>query len=422
MSTRARSSTAYPPQDAEAQEFIGFRREPSVAQRYLWSTSVEVPRNCVHSSSLPILPTTTRFRCGQHSIPEHTPFPSHANQVYPALSASAHANQQTQHHPTLWRSIDIQVFPNLNVSPAPIVVNDRMSTSHPACVLGPYGTYQDTQTAFNPFLTPRRNSPDRHMLSHLIEQDICNSGNYLLDQSSAYGPLSHATSSRYPGASSGQNQNVADSFSPCHPPLQSFSSFLPYPSSRSVSTGYPEPDPCFPLVSPPDSSASSRRRRGACAIEYAGLWIDEEELFQGLTEPSGKLNLHQCLWEADRSPCHLWVKSDKSCINTHIQKWHKVRAGGDKLEVECHWSACGRTMLKESIARHILSIHLGEMWMCQACGKKIARKDVYRRHIVRSNFEGCRTAGAQITYSADVRVIDVRAALDSGGRLRYADE
>lgn len=78
-------------------------------------------------------------------------------------------------------------------------------------------------------------------------------------------------------------------------------------------------------------------------------------------------------------------------------------------------------MLKESISRHILSIHLGETWECQGCGKAIARKDVYVRHAVRSDFEGCRTAGALITYSADVRVIDARAALDGGGGLRYVD-
>jgi hypothetical protein len=78
-------------------------------------------------------------------------------------------------------------------------------------------------------------------------------------------------------------------------------------------------------------------------------------------------------------------------------------------------------MLKESISRHILNIHLGETWECQGCEKAITRKDVYGRHAVSSDFEGCRTAGALITYSADVRVINARAALDSGGRLRYAD-
>lgn len=78
-------------------------------------------------------------------------------------------------------------------------------------------------------------------------------------------------------------------------------------------------------------------------------------------------------------------------------------------------------MLKESIARHVLSVHLGEMWECQGCGKGIARKDAYGRHVVKADLEGCRTAGALVTYSAEVRVIDARAALESGGRIRYAD-
>ena len=89
------------------------------------------------------------------------------------------------------------------------------------------------------------------------------------------------------------------------------------------------------------------------------------------------------------------------------------------MEVGCRWSACGRRMLKESIARHILSIHLGEIWKCQGCDNKIARKDAYERHSVKSDSEKCRNAGALVTYSADVRVIDARAALDNRGMLMH---
>ncbi|KAI9573222.1 hypothetical protein HD554DRAFT_1996017, partial [Boletus coccyginus] len=93
--------------------------------------------------------------------------------------------------------------------------------------------------------------------------------------------------------------------------------------------------------------------------------------------------VHQCLWEEDCSPCHLWIKGDKSCINAHIQKWHKGRPGENKLEVDCRWSSCGKMMLKESISRHVLGVHLGETWKCQGCGKGIARKDAYGQHAVR---------------------------------------
>ncbi|KAF8420567.1 hypothetical protein L210DRAFT_804090, partial [Boletus edulis BED1] len=88
----------------------------------------------------------------------------------------------------------------------------------------------------------------------------------------------------------------------------------------------------------------------------------------------------QCCWEEDRSPCLLWITGDKSRINAHIQRWHGWNPGGDKLQVDCRWSACGKMMLKESIARHIVNIHLGAMWECQGCGKDFVRNDVYGQH------------------------------------------
>jgi hypothetical protein len=105
-----------------------------------------------------------------------------------------------------------------------------------------------------------------------------------------------------------------------------------------------------------DSTTASRRRKGpARAIEYEGLRMDEEELLQGWSAPDGKITVHQCRWEQDLSPCHLWIKGDKSCINDHIQKWHGGKTGGDKLEVVCRWSTCQKKMLKESISRHVVT-------------------------------------------------------------------
>ncbi|KAF8132009.1 hypothetical protein EV363DRAFT_1416827 [Boletus edulis] len=188
MSTCAQSSTAYPPQDAEAQEFIGFRRELSVAQRQPpWkchATAFTVQAFLFYPQQRDFVVDNIQFQSTLHFLRMQTKSSKALNLITPFCVRSC-------------KSV-VSVFPNLNASPAPIVVNDRTSTSHPAYVLGPYGTYHDTQTAFNSFLTPRHNSPgpDRHMLSHLIEQDICNQ---LLDQSSAYSFLSHAASSRYPG-------------------------------------------------------------------------------------------------------------------------------------------------------------------------------------------------------------------------------
>lgn len=321
----------------------------------------------------------------------------------------------------------MQIVPELLPAPStPTAVKERHDdgmtlTSHSAYNPGPYGTYWDSHAAFDPpwTLCPTRNSSDRHLLPHSVEQDIRDPKDHLHDEPSAYRSLSHATYSHYQSAS---KDHVADSFIPQHlPSNQSFRPSLPYWFPRPTPTGYLETDPRSRVMLPQDSIVSSRRRRGARAIEYGGLWIDEQELLEGLTEHNGQLNVHQCFWKEDRSPCHLWIKGDKSSINAHIQKWHRGRPGGEKLKADCRWFTCRKTILKESISRHILSIHLGETWKCQGCGKAIARKDVYVRHVERSDFEGCRTAGALITYSADVRVIDARAALDSGGSLRYAD-
>jgi hypothetical protein len=79
-------------------------------------------------------------------------------------------------------------------------------------------------------------------------------------------------------------------------------------------------------------------------------------------------------------------------------------------------------MLKESIARHIVSVHMNEVWECQGCGKQISRNDAFGLHATRSDSEECRTSGALITYSSDARAIDARGALDNAGGVRYAIE
>ncbi|KAG9308870.1 hypothetical protein JVU11DRAFT_11329 [Chiua virens] len=167
-------------------------------------------------------------------------------------------------------------------------------------------------------------------------------------------------------------------------------------------------------------ASRSRRKRSGRAIEFNGLWIDEEELLQGVTDPDGRITVFQCRLEEDYSPCHLWVQGDKSCVNMHIQKWHGGKPGGEKLAADCHWSGCGETMLKESISRHLVGVHLGELWECQGCRKRIARKDAYMQHSAKSAFVACQNSGAVITYAADAREIDVHVALNSGGALRYA--
>ncbi|KAF8131951.1 hypothetical protein EV363DRAFT_1329536 [Boletus edulis] len=265
---------------------------------------------------------------------------------------------------------------------------------------------------------PPGSSPGQQPLFPHVDRE--NSGLYhFLDQASAhpsYPCPPHTTHFHY-SCSEPSFLHHSSPYQSFGPTLHRFVPNLTSIGSLQMSSRTPLALYCGPRVS---SACSLRRRRAARAIEYNGLWIDEEELLNGLTEPEGKLTIHQCCWEEDRSPCLLWITGDKSRINAHIQRWHGWNPGGDKLQVDCRWSACGKMMLKESIARHIVNIHLGAMWECQGCGKDFVRNDVYGQHAAKSDVEACRTLGALITYSGDAREIDACTALQSGGRYLYA--
>ncbi|KIJ10112.1 hypothetical protein PAXINDRAFT_102093 [Paxillus involutus ATCC 200175] len=228
------------------------------------------------------------------------------------------------------------------------------------------------------------------------------------------------------------NWNLADTQSTVHAatspsfPLNPFSHPSPYHDpqpSPSVHIGLDGRTHSGVYYLPQNDSAnpSRRRNRPARAIEHDGLLMDEEELLEGLMAPGAKITVHECRWEENSSPCHLWVKSDKSYINTHIQKWHGGAPGGDKVKTHCRWSTCQKKMLKESVCRHVVNIHLEEKWECQGCGGEIARKDAYGRHAERAKNAACRNAGALIMYYAGARVIDARAALASRSGGRHAD-
>ncbi|KAF8557859.1 hypothetical protein OG21DRAFT_1504843 [Imleria badia] len=348
-----------------------------------------------------------------------TQSPWHASQVdhHPGVLTSTHAtNIQVPYNLGLWNPYDLQPVGEVLSTPA---VNEGhgnhvMSVSYPAYDPGQNATQWDSHTAFDPLGTLWPTSSDRQLLFPLIEQGS-STLHHCLDQSCAHPShacSSHATHSHYP---------CSEPSIPLHTSYQSFSStslhFSPHPTPTGFLETISRSQPPFSRV---HQSSAGSAHHPACAIEYDGLWIDQEEFLQARMEPGGKLTVHQCRWEEDHSPCRLWIKGDKSYIKAHIQKWHGGKPGGDKLRVDCRWCACGKTMLKESVTRHIASIHLGEKWECQGCGKEFVRSDAYGLHAKRSDFDTCRTSGARITYSGDARVIDAHAALESGGRLRNA--
>ena len=75
-------------------------------------------------------------------------------------------------------------------------------------------------------------------------------------------------------------------------------------------------------------------------------------------------------------------------------------------------------MLKDSINRHVVTVHLGECFHCRGCDQEFPRKDVYNLHVEDS--EACRGADAAMVYGIERRVIDTRQVLHRGGAIRYA--
>lgn len=323
------------------------------------------------------------------------------------------------HNPGLWDPSGTQPFGEVPSSVTPHLptamneghCNRTISVSCSAHDPGQNVTHWDSQMAFGPPRTFRLASSDRQPPPPLVTQE---SGtlHHVLDQSHvrpSHASSSHATHPYYPHHTpSYQSFNPTSLFPGPHPMPTGFVGA----SSRSHSLFY--------RVLERNSIGSSRPRRAAQAIEYEGLWIDKEELLKARMAPDGRLNVHKCRWEEDHSSCDLWIKCDKSSIKAHIQKWHGGTPGGDKSRVDCHWSACSKTMLKESISRHIVNVHLGETWECQGCGKGTTRSDAFGRHAEKSEFDACRTLGPLITHSVGVRVINTCAALENGGRVRYA--
>ena len=294
---------------------------------------------------------------------------------------------------------------------------DSMTTiSYAGCGPGQDITRWDTHSGFEPSRTSWSASSNQIALP-LVQQE---SGiPPFLDQSSLLSPhlyTSHVAPSHYAYAE--------PSIPYRYPPYQLFAPTSLDISQHPAPPGFPEPSSrphlIFSRAPHRHSAGPSRRRHAPRAIEYNGLWIDEEELRTALFEHDGKLIVHQCRWEENASRCGLWIIGDKSSINVHIQRWHERVPGGDKSQADCRWAGCAKMMLKESIPRHIVAIHLDEVWECQGCRKELVRNDAYGRHAAKSGSPACQTSGAVISYSANAREIDARAALESGGRRRYA--
>ncbi|KAF9222368.1 hypothetical protein BS17DRAFT_185176 [Gyrodon lividus] len=168
----------------------------------------------------------------------------------------------------------------------------------------------------------------------------------------------------------------------------------------------------------PKKGPSRRRGRRGRAINVDGLWIDEEDLLYGTTEASGLISVHECQWSKSNNPCGMWIIGTKAFVGSHIRKWHNSRRK-DRHATRCQWHDCDtRGMLKDSINRHVVTVHLGEVFFCKGCGEESPRQDVYEQHVEHN--EGCRGAGTVVTYQTEMKMISAHEALKRGGAVRDA--
>ncbi|KAF8441304.1 hypothetical protein L210DRAFT_3630038 [Boletus edulis BED1] len=196
------------------------------------------------------------------------------------------------------------------------------------------------------------------------------------------------------------------------------------PSSGSIDDredfGNDEVQPPVMLYHTPRKNGPHRRRcqRRACAIGIEGLWIDEDDLYSGAGQGNGMINVHECQWAKYSNPCGMWIIGSRPRVGTHIRKWHPQSHVHSMAK--CQWNGCtaSKAMLKDSINRHVVTVHLSEGFHCHGCNQELSRKDVYDQH-VRNGL--CRNAEATIVYGREHKVIDTKIALRRGGPVRHAD-
>ena len=180
--------------------------------------------------------------------------------------------------------------------------------------------------------------------------------------------------------------------------------------------------PPIVIYCPPVKKASGRGRyQRACAIKIEGMWIDKEALYTGTGQGNGMISVHKCQWAKYSNPCGMWIIGSKSHVGAHIRRWHR-QAHTEDSKTNCLWDGCttNKVMLKDSISRHIVSVHLGEAFDCQGCPKVFPRRDVYDKHLEDNG--ACREVGAVIVYGMEHKVIDTRRALkQEGNEVRYVD-
>ncbi|KAI9566835.1 hypothetical protein HD554DRAFT_2112979, partial [Boletus coccyginus] len=96
--------------------------------------------------------------------------------------------------------------------------------------------------------------------------------------------------------------------------------------------------------------------------------------------PDGQTQTLECRWLTNGAPCGMRVVADRRNVIKHLRD-HDIRPGEDKARQRCFWESCTMTLNKESLVRHILTVHLKEGVKCAECGLSFAREDSLKRHL-----------------------------------------
>jgi len=97
--------------------------------------------------------------------------------------------------------------------------------------------------------------------------------------------------------------------------------------------------------------------------------------------PDGRTRTSECRWLTNGALCGVYVMADRRSVFKHLQGVHDIRPGEDKARQTCLWESCTTTLNKESLVRHILTVHLKEGVGCAQCGLSFAREDSLKRHL-----------------------------------------
>ena len=91
-------------------------------------------------------------------------------------------------------------------------------------------------------------------------------------------------------------------------------------------------------------------------------------------------SFYLCQWSDGGGPCGEVLTGTKNAIGQHLQSAHAIRLTADRTSQVCLWSGCRKPMRRESIARHVLAVHMKDKVHCSSCGSQYARPDSLRRH------------------------------------------